>query len=50
MLTCVKSDCKYLNVRELRNLRRFHLSRYFTFVKVYEFNLRRKEFFFIYKR
>lgn len=49
MLICVKFDCKCLIVRELRNLRRFHLSRYFTFVKVYKFNLRRKEFIFIYK-
>lgn len=50
MLICVKFGCKRLNVRKLRNLRRLHLSRYFTFVKIYKFDCRRKEFFFIYKR
>lgn len=49
MLICVKFVCKCLNVRELRNLRRLHLSRYFTFVKIYKFDSRRKEFIFIYK-
>lgn len=45
MLICVKFVCKCLIMRELRNIRRSHLSRFFTFVKVYEFNIRRKEFF-----
>lgn len=49
MLICVKFVCKCLNVMELRNLRRLHLSRYFTFVKIYKFDSRRKEFIFIYK-
>lgn len=50
MLIYVKFVCKYLNVRELRNLRRLHLSRFFTFVNIYKFDSRRKEFIFIYKR
>nr|DAL32134.1 MAG TPA_asm: hypothetical protein [Caudoviricetes sp.] len=29
MLICVKSVCKCLIIKELRNLRRSHLSRYF---------------------
>nr|DAQ91895.1 MAG TPA: hypothetical protein [Caudoviricetes sp.] len=30
MLICVKFVCKCLSVMELRNLRRCHLSRFFT--------------------
>lgn len=49
MLICVKFVCKYLIMRELRNIRRCHLKD-ILFVKISKFDCRRKEFIFIYKR
>lgn len=48
MLIYVKFDCKYLNVRELRNLRRV-ICKDFLHINISKFDCRRKEFIFIYK-